>query len=104
MCMVTEYSDVHCLIVWNIKRLETTCWLIRCDASGVWNPKQLLEKEDARATCPVKEQSLSYIVRWTKARNKGLYRILSFVLKKKHTIQLYACIFIDCFWKVSEET
>lgn len=40
MCTVTECRDVHCILVWNIKRLETTGWLISYDISGVWNPKR----------------------------------------------------------------
>lgn len=59
----------------------------------------LIEKENARATWPVKEKkSVRYIVWWKKARCKGLCRLLSFILKKRtYAIQLYVCIFIDCF-------
>ena len=58
MCTVTEYRDVHRILVWNIKKLKTTCWLISYDISGIWNPNQLLliEKENARATWPFQEK------------------------------------------------
>ena len=66
MCTVTEYRDVHRILVWNIKKLKTTCWLISYDISGIWNPNQLLliEKENARATWPFQEKkkSVRYIV------------------------------------------
>ena len=58
MCTVTEYKDVHRILVLNIKKLKTTCLLISYDISGIWNPNQLLliEKENARATWPFQEK------------------------------------------------